>query len=434
MSITNYRLYADCKVNLGWQYGGKGVLATSGVRIEHASLGINPNLLQLVPDGSHGTKFPHNQGIRNLYEEPAAILDCLASVQTVSLLMESSMRGTPTATQASGAVVITADGAGYVNALVLNGIRPLILAGNIDSTAASAWKVYINVIDGGGGTGHTVNVYKDSARTQLVATGTGDDLGAVTLAESGNSGVSGTMTLGTVVGNDIDIVAAIGTITYQFAALPTRYFSLFWDDGQAVKVLQDCVVKKLRVTAVGKDAVYISTELLAMSIDRAGAMPATEAAMNYDYYITADMALTLEKIAGGTYTIEPKSYAVDFDGENLRASDVNSSVPTAFLEGMAPVVNSEITLDYSDEAKEIEDQHAAALAAHDLTVALVYEDLTLTMAMKNIHWKEAPPIEMTHGDPTRDSVGELGDFGAKGQAKESLGVEEPVAVTLAYSP
>ena len=121
-----------------------------------------------------------------------------------------------------------------------------------------------------------------------------------------------------------------------------------------------------------------------------------------------------------------------FDGQNLSPPETNSSTPIAFLEGMAPVIQAEITADYSDEMAEIQSQLETPTVSKDLTVTLTYQSNVLTFALKNMEWKEADPSEMTHGSPTRDSVGEFAAFAATGEAKEDISAgEEPITVTLA---
>lgn len=79
--------------------------------------------------------------------------------------------------------------------------------GEYDVDTDSSGFIYGELIDGGAGTGHTVNLYADSARTDLVATGTGDDSSTATLTTQTGHFLGGTV--------DIGVVTSAGTDDFR---------------------------------------------------------------------------------------------------------------------------------------------------------------------------------------------------------------------------
>lgn len=87
------------------------------------------------------------------------------------------------------------------------------------SNTDSAGKVYVSLTNSG--TTRTVSVYKDSARTQLVAQGQRDGDGSVTLAEQDSSGLSGSVDVA-YTQDDTDIYLIL---PFAFAVGDKFYFS-----------------------------------------------------------------------------------------------------------------------------------------------------------------------------------------------------------------
>ncbi len=117
---------------------------------------------------------------------------------------------------------------------------------NTEYSAVGSCKLYVTLTDETPGAGQArVSVYKDSARTLLVAQGEGANSTTITLSEQNNSGLSGTVALATPSATNSSIELTINTISISFADTFARYFTLFKNTAQETEKVVDCVVKSI---------------------------------------------------------------------------------------------------------------------------------------------------------------------------------------------
>lgn len=208
----------------------------------------------------------------NLFSKVEYITTGTAPVYTISVYSDNDRKNlvaTGTSTSATGAVVINAvsdsglTGSVYldytgtddldieINAKgrstlndPLNQISQIDLIGLVEGiTADYAGSVYATVDDDTAGL-CTVRLYSDSAHTNLVATGTCATAASpttVSIAEVGNSGVSGSVYLN-FQQDDSDVVIIPGTTEMSGQEREENLFSLFTD---AIKAMQSGDVAKL---------------------------------------------------------------------------------------------------------------------------------------------------------------------------------------------
>jgi len=169
MASTNRRYIKDTVIAVGHQtVFGTAAGTTNVLQQRAARSSVEPGYQYVdIGRGTSGSYWPKDLHFKTA-EMPTASLELYLTKKTLSFFAEHAMHGQPTATQANTDLSIANDGGSYLSVLVLNGVRPHL---NTDAV----WKLYVSVTDGGAGTGHTVDIYKDSGKAagDKVATGTG---------------------------------------------------------------------------------------------------------------------------------------------------------------------------------------------------------------------------------------------------------------------
>lgn len=276
MAITNRRYLKDAVIGLGHQTIFGTLSGTTNLMQARAdSSSLDPAFEYVQIEGTTGSYFPKDANFKAA-ERPVANLVFPSTKKILGFLMEHTLHGQPQATQAGAELTIANDGGSYIASLVLNGVRPHL---NTDAT----WKMYVSVTDGGGGTGHTIQVYRDSGKAagDLVCSGTGDDSQAITLNEANSSGLTGTMTFGTISGNDTDIEITIVKTLMKRSGTIDRYFSLYRDTGRELESIRDCTVQRL--VRRSSEAGYVELE-----VDIVGSVYDHDAATALTPAITSD--------------------------------------------------------------------------------------------------------------------------------------------------
>lgn len=260
--FTNARTRDGYKVGVAWQ-------TTKGTKADVADA-----LLVAAEDiaAPYGVVFAENNGTFGTFHKTNTQIE-VGRMPMITLLVKaaptyippflSSYFGHTRALQASSDLTVANDGGSFTSAWVINGVRP-----NFNTDTSD--KLYVSVTDGGSGTGHTVDVYKDLARTAKVLTGTGDDSATIALTESNNSGMTGSVTLGTIAANDVDIELTISQLRTQFQRIPGGdnfgYMTIWLTDGFDTDVYVDCQVKLIKLESADGQMIDMTIEIDAHDI------------------------------------------------------------------------------------------------------------------------------------------------------------------------
>lgn len=158
-------------------------------------------------------------------------------------------------------------------------------------------RLYAVLTDGGGGTGHTVSVYKDSAKANKVAEGTANDNATATLAEQGSSGLSGTVEVGVVTANDEIELIILDPFLHRANKFDTDDSDKDYEELQNKSVagqsdvcesVEDSIVSMLSAIQAGIEEFSI----LGVMKEVLGAT--SQNVIEYDYTIDANGAVSLE--------------------------------------------------------------------------------------------------------------------------------------------
>lgn len=381
MAHTNRRYLKDAVVAVGHQTAFGTPASTSAVmQVRCSRTAIDPGFQYVETRGTSGAYHPKDTHWKTA-ETPQATLEMPCTKKALSFFAEYAFHGQPTATQANSDLTIANDGGSYLGGdLVLNGVRPHF---NTDAT----WKLYVVVTDGGSGTGHTVSVYSDSGKSALVAQGTADDSAACALAAQNSSGLSGTVTLGTISGDDADIQVTIVRVRPQRSGAIARYFTLWRETGQELERVIDCTVTRLVRRSQELGAVFLEVDVVGSTHEPSLSSTLTPA------LTSDDTDVYLHDSVGYTSDVDSDAVAESvFRAEVELVNDIqvdvhNASTPSAIWKRGVERLQITIEQRFADEAK--------AILTSGLTDAWTSERLIDTHDSKAATWlfDKAKPIE-----------------------------------------
>lgn len=261
MPVSAPGFIAGTGIGLSWQATeGEAVPGTPYLPAQFIvaeSFERDPDPVHLSPNGTHGSIHRRYDGERIVAQAFKKEIRFWGSRFQIMPFLESVMGGQPTLAFADSTV--SGAGAAQVTAISFIGIRPHHNTSPYISTPATLPKLYGRLT--GAGFPVTVNIYKDSARTQLVATASVSAAATPTaLTESGSSGLTGSVTLSAAGTNDFEIQP--NKIVYAFATQHARYFRLFYSDSKDAYVLSDCVVHDFMMESSENGALDVTAMIM----------------------------------------------------------------------------------------------------------------------------------------------------------------------------
>lgn len=261
-TVTEPRVIAQTAVGFDWQpsEGDTEPVApfTPTQFIVAQVLNRNPDPSYIHPDGTHGSIFKRKDGDRIVAQAFKKEIKFWGSRFQIAPFLESVTGGQPTV--ASGDVTIT--GGSSISAFSLVGARPYHNLSKYVSSPPTAPQLYLSLVPAGGPAFPVaVSVYKDAARTQLVATASVSAAATPTaLVASGSSGLTGSITLSAPVAQTPGV--AVNKITYAFASQHARYFRIYYSDGKDAYMLSDCVVEEMKFESQENAALEVTVNIM----------------------------------------------------------------------------------------------------------------------------------------------------------------------------
>lgn len=245
MGVSNPRFIAETAVGLDWQASeGENVPSapyTPAQFIVAKVAAMNPDPKYIHPNGTHGAIWKRKDDDRITSQAFKVNLKLWGSRFQALPFLESVMSGQPTVAFGD----LTVGSGSSISAISLIGYRPYHNAPAYDSIAAAAPILYATLTPAGGPAFPVaVTIYKDSARTQLVAhCSVAGAATPTTLIEDGSSGLTGSITLSAAAAQTPTVT--VNKVTMAFATQFARYFRLFYTDGDESILLSDCVVEDM---------------------------------------------------------------------------------------------------------------------------------------------------------------------------------------------
>jgi len=238
---TAFRVNKDLVIAVAHQSAfGTPATTTTVQKWQVVSSEVEPGFEYIHPAGTTGSFRPKDTHTR-VAKRPKATLEVLTSPRVLPFIWEYALAGQPLATLANGDLSESGEPAGVLSNWVLNGIRP-----GFNTDALN--KIYGTLDDEVPGAGQArVSLYKDAARTQLIAQGSAANNNPITLAEQNSSGLSGTVDLGAPTASNNGIELTILQVRPQESGVLSRFFTLWRDHGPGAGLerLQGCAIEKL---------------------------------------------------------------------------------------------------------------------------------------------------------------------------------------------
>lgn len=314
-------------------------------------------------------------------ELPKWSLDCALTRSNLRLL-EFFFSRAPTVSNAQ--LTEANDGGAQLDTWSLAGVRPgLNTAWAEASGVLGSAIIYVSLTNSG--TTRTVTLYRDSARTLSVATGSRSGDGSITLAATNSSGLSGSVVV-TYSGDDTDITLTINTIDFDAGAIAEigRYFSLgrTYAGLSGGDELKDCIVTKASIRSQSQQGARLLLEGLASTRSAPG-YTATTVPGDLDVYIHEHLSASRDP--GGT----PAEVATDevlLELENIITPVFGgSTTPIAFVRhGQA--FRGRVTAQYGTEAANLLSQ-AAAVTWEDFEAEWLASSKALNLTFDQVLWE-----------------------------------------------
>ncbi len=320
------------------------------VRAQCLSCDFQRGAAVIDPQGTTGSEFPRDTRLE-VGTAPTATLRLYAGSRAfLAALLEHATHGKPTATSAAGDLVETGDSGSALTTWVLAGVRP-------GFNTSADFKFYVELTDENPGANQAlVQLYSDSARTALVASGSHANNGTVTLAEQNSSGLSGTVALAAPSASNLTgIVLTVVRIRCARSTTIDRYFTLFRDTGSELEAIAGCTVSSVKFTSEQRGSLIVEAEIAGAVYEDLTATTITPAlvAADKEYFVHAAVTFTHNAIAQSPLSIE---HGFEHDVEQHLA---NSATPTAVFKTGSKCRRVEIRQKFCSESRAILDDGLA---------------------------------------------------------------------------
>lgn len=263
-TVTAPRVISSSIIGLDWQVTeGEAVGSppfTPRQFLVAQILNRNPDPSYIHPQGTHGNFMKRKDGERIVTQAFKQEIKFWGGRFQVVPFLDSVMGGGAGLSPVFSEFTIT--GGSTITNLFTSGMKP----GHNTSSYFSVGTVpafYITLTPAGGPAFPVaVTVYRDAARTLLVASGS--VVGAATptaLAAQNNSGLSMTITLSAALAQTP--IAALNNLTFPWSSTHLKYFKLYYTDGVNTFVLNDCVVESIKLESQESAALEVTAMIVA---------------------------------------------------------------------------------------------------------------------------------------------------------------------------
>jgi len=416
MTLTLPESIAEHAVGFAWQTaeGTPASIADAQI-LTCEDVDVDPRFSYVHPAGTTGSSFQKDTH-QLVAREPMAKIKMYGGVHQIAPIIESALRGTPTV--AGGDITEAGDTGDLVSAWTLNGLSP---GQNSDiSPSTGLATLYVQVEDETPSTGRAqVSLYKDSARTELVARGDAADGGTATLAAQNGSNLTGTVLLANPVGaSSVAITLSVGKVTFAHAVQPSRYFTLWRDSGKSMERLDDCVVVSMMISGADKGPLYLEAEIIAKNYTKL-ASGLTAALPRKDFLVFQDVTVYTD--TGGDNDLQfPADFELMF-ATNVRQYLGSAATPQKLIAGRVDL-SGKMTLVPAAGSDELIDR---AIADTEDAWEFKATDGTRTITIT------LPHVKILNPKKASASANELSDVAIEFMPVEDAAkVDDPFAVVI----
>ncbi len=394
-TVTDPRFIAQAVVGIDWQATeGEAAPAspfTPAQFVVVQNLSLDPDPTYLRPNGTHGSIFERFDGDRIISQAFKLEAQLWGGRFQIMPFLESVLTGEPTV--ADGDMTRTGAGAASITALSLIGARPYHNLSAFVSTPASSPFLIVEMVDTPG-LPVTVNLYTDVAKTNKVATGVVAATATPTpLTAVGGSGLTGSITLSAAV--TADATAAIDKIVYPFANQYSRFFRLFYTDGDETLIFSDCVVMGMNFESSENGELQATVQIMARRKDVTAATTFTPTETELDLVIYSHSELTVTNDVGGspaTPVVDNFSIGVE---NNVLQYIGNAVTPQKLIKRGFTGIRGTLRGESADETmalvRQARSNTAVATGFKDMTAAYLLSGKTLSFIMKKVRPRLAEP-------------------------------------------
>lgn len=351
MGWTSPRQVARTTVAVAHQtaWGSAASAAGTVARAQCVEAEVSRGVARIDPQSTSGSEYPRDVVADSATRPSARIKFYAGSRPFLAAILEYALRGQPTATLANSDLTETGDDAGVLSAWVLTGVRPGF---NTDTS----FQLYVKLEDEVPGAGQArVSLYSDSARTALVAQGSAANGASCTLAEQNSSGLSGTVTLGTVSADNLTgCYLSILQVRPQRAGQIARYFTLWRDSGSELEQISDCAVRRARFSSEAAGPLVVEVDAVGSTYSiAASALSPSSPAAEREYYSHLAAAVSYN---GAEESALSCSHGIEHD---VVQSVGCAASPTAIWSRGSRILPVEFAMRMSDESRSIRDDAVA---------------------------------------------------------------------------
>lgn len=367
MSFTTPRILKNAIVAFAFQTAyGTAAATTTVLRLQADESQLDPGFEYIEPRGTTGSHWPKDT-ITKSATRPKARFKLLASPKLAAFFLGLVLGGGNAASLAASDLTEAGDTGSDLSAWVLTGVRP-------GFNTSSDWKLYVKLTDESPGAGQAlVQVYSDSARTALVASGSGANSTTVTLAEQNNSGLSGTVALATPAASNLaSIVLTLVSVRPQVSASTGAYVTAWRDHGSGAGLerMIDCVVAKLTRASEEAGSVTYDIDLVGSTYlfdsGTGGTFTAGLATADKEYYLHGTAAWKSD-VDSGNVTEHALRTTLEIEND-IDVVLANSLTATAIYKRGVKMCRAQISQRLTSEAQ--------AIVMRGL--AMTYESIRLT--------------------------------------------------------
>ena len=423
-TLTDPRIVADTALGINWQSAEDAALPTPPFTPEQFIVAQNisrdPDPSYIQPDGTHGSMHRRVEGTRIVTQSFKKELQIFASRHQLLPFIESAMSALPVSNDAD--VTESGDTAGVGSLYTLTGIRPYHNASPFQINPVLASRIFIDLIEVGGpssGFPVDIKVYKDAALTQQVSEVLGVAApGVVTATPVNDSFLTVSFTLSGAATQTITLT--IDKINYSFENQYTRFFRLFYTDGQEVVVLSDCAVGSINFESAESGELIATVSVMAKRRNPFAGESLTVPGNNIDLitYSHSELSVTKNPLVPG---ITPVLDSFSFQIENNMLQNIgNNPSPQKLIKRGFTNIGGSMAGHMSDEFAElIADARSNTDAGGgiiDMRADYLLLGNTLRLEMKNARIRlsepgfageeiEAPSLDYeAHADEVDDPV------------------------------
>lgn len=394
-TVTDPRFIAEAVIGVDWQNtegeAVPGAPFTPAQFIVVQNLPRDPDPTYLRPNGTHGAIFERFDGDRIISQAFKVELQMWGGRFQIMPFLESVLSGQPTVAFAD--MTITGPQSANVTALSFIGARPHHNTSPFVSTPAASPTIFLDIT--GGAFPFTVDFYKDAALTNQVGTAVVAAAATPTaITAFGGSGLTGSITLAapTAAGT---ANAALDKVIFPFANQYTRFFRIFYTDGDETIILSDCVCMGMNFESTENGELQATAQVMAKRKTVTAATTFTPTETELDLVIYSHSELTVTNDVGGTpATPVVDNFSIGIENNVLQYIG-NSVTPQKLIKrgftGIRGTLRGESADETMDLVRQARTNTAVATGFKDMTAAYLLSTKTLSFIMKKVRPRLAEP-------------------------------------------